>query len=379
MVYLTYNDDINGIFRSQVADVARFLQNDTGERIRVVALVSVKKYREQSRKARQLPHRVLVLPMVPWIKNWRKNSWLLWPLFLFWREKILLGRSVFATCLGLMMRERGWLRKVGLDGRAAVAAEWNEYQVGGAGVFSAETLRKIEEQAVLESDGRVAVSHELVHYWKEEYGYEGEGHVVIPCTLETGRSGEQDKTLTREILGFGSEDIVLVYAGSSSGWQSFALMDEWVREAMQKDPRVRWLLLSDVMEQELKSWQEFGDERVRRMWVEPQQVASCLALADHGLLIREQSVTNRVACPTKFAEYLEAGLNVLISRELGDLTAFVQEQGCGKVVTPGAEFQDLSPLSSEQRDKNRELARKHFSKGSFREAYRYLMRFLSEQ
>ena len=70
-----------------------------------------------------------------------------------------------------------------------------------------------------------------------------------------------------------------------------------------------------------------------RAWVPHSEVFEVLAACDHGLLLREPTVTNRVAAPTKFAEYLAAGRDVLISPGLGDYTAFVEHEECGQVVT----------------------------------------------
>ena len=64
--------------------------------------------------------------------------------------------------------------------------------------------------------------------------------------------------------------------------------------------------------------------RMIQIWSAEQDVTSYLKLADYGLLIRENTVTNSVASPVKFAEYLNAGLNVIISPVLKDFTEFVK-------------------------------------------------------
>jgi len=69
--------------------------------------------------------------------------------------------------------------------------------------------------------------------------------------------------------------------------------------------------------------------QVSRKWLKHEEVTSFLLACDWGILIREQSVTNKVASPTKFAEYLSAGLPVIISENLGDYTEFVKNNDCG--------------------------------------------------
>jgi hypothetical protein len=106
----------------------------------------------------------------------------------------------------------------------------------------------------------------------------------------------------------------------------------------------------------------------------PDRVADHLAVCDYGLLLREPTITNRVASPTKFAEYLAAGLDVLISPGLGDLSDFVRRHGCGLVVDPGNGSLTLTPNTPERRRRNRQLARDHFEKSAHDAAYARLLR-----
>ena len=54
-----------------------------------------------------------------------------------------------------------------------------------------------------------------------------------------------------------------------------------------------------------------------------------LSAADFGLLLRENNIVNNVASPTKFAEYLMAGLPVIISNGIGDFSYFVRFKNVG--------------------------------------------------
>ena len=93
------------------------------------------------------------------------------------------------------------------------------------------------------------------------------------------------------------------------------------------------------------------------------------------MLVRDDTVTNRVAAPTKFAEYLACGLRVVISKGLGDCSDFVEEHQCGAVVNDDdIDVADLrSRLAASVNPA--ELCLKHFSKDSegVNEAYRELL------
>jgi len=75
------------------------------------------------------------------------------------------------------------------------------------------------------------------------------------------------------------------------------------------------------------------------------EVPGYLAAADVGLLLREPCLVNRVASPVKFAEYLAAGLPVLLTEQIGDYSALAAAHRVGCVI-PYADLQsgDGAPL-----------------------------------
>jgi hypothetical protein len=66
----------------------------------------------------------------------------------------------------------------------------------------------------------------------------------------------------------------------------------------------------------------------------PEETRRTLPAFDAAFLLREPSVVNRVASPVKFAEYLHAGLPVVLTEGIGDATGWVEEHRLG-VVLPG--------------------------------------------
>jgi hypothetical protein len=81
-------------------------------------------------------------------------------------------------------------------------------------------------------------------------------------------------------------------------------------------------------------------------------VKDYLSISDYGILIREYSVTNKVASPTKFAEYLNAGLKVIISPEIGDFSAMVDKYNLGYVYHENNDMLDLKKVSNPEKKQN---------------------------
>lgn len=121
---------------------------------------------------------------------------------------------------------------------------------------------------------------------------------------------------------------------------------------------------------------QFPDQ-VSNKWLKHHEVQKVLAACDYGILFRENSVTNQVASPTKFAEYLSAGLPVIISENLGDYTEFVLAEKCGMVVSENDEI-ILTQQTTEEKQRMIQLAIRHFTKQANRKNYETLLQFINK-
>lgn len=373
MIYLTYNDQPSGIYNSQVIDVCRFLKTELKSDIRLIAFISLRGYSENKRKIRtQLPD-AIVLPMFPRHSNWKKNTFLLRLRLSFLKGKqTVICRGMFTTNMALSLKEKGIVNKVVFDARGAYKAEFSEYL--NKVVKLKDDISELERAAVHESDLRLAVSNKLVDYWVREYAYKGKNHVVIPCTLEVNKKvvfTEQELSDKRKGLGFEADDVVLVYSGSTADWQSAGSIDELMMTQLKEDPKVKVLLLSRFDLSTFQSWKVYPS-RIVQKWLDPNEVPVHLAIADYGLLIREISVTNEVASPTKFAEYLSTGLKIIISAGIGDFPSFVAEHNAGSIYGKN-DILKLEKSGPEEKNRMRKLASSFFTKEKYIDEYKELI------
>jgi hypothetical protein len=374
LVYLTFLESPSGIYQGQVIDVCRFFKSTFGIEVDLVAMVSPRTFGADLRKIKSIYPTAVVIPAPLGWRAWTISKWLhsrILERFLRRGASSILCRGPVATVHALGLRDRGIVQKVGYDGRGAVAAEWEEYAVAPGGRW-VNLVPAIEAMAVRQSDFRLAVSEKLVRYWRERYNYNGNAHVIVPCTLSNHHSmrtvDENEIRALREKLGFKIDDIIICYSGSGAEWHSLDLLDTWLYPIFRRDPRVSLLVLSDATLDRLRIRREFGD-RMRQLWVPPDQVPKYLSLADYGFLVRRDAITNRVAAPTKFAEYLAAGLKILISPCLGDYSDLVEREKLGCVVRNADGLISLELTGGKDRRKMIEFAHTHFEKSQFRKEY----------
>lgn len=368
IIYLTYNDLPSGIFASQVIDVVKYLNSELNTKTRLVSFISLRNFLVNRKKIKGELADAIVIPMFPGVHNWRKNAFLLRLINFIYKPDKIIGRSVMATQLALDLKKRKLLSKVVYDGRGAISAEWKEYNVVDSNSLKNE-IYELEKQAILNADFRIAVSNQLIKYWKKEFNYESLKHVVIPCTLnkafETIEITNEAVITARELIGFSKSDIILAYSGSIAGWQSFELLYGFIKPILISNEDVKLLFLSERDENIVKLEAEFPEKIVCKK-VKPIEVPHYLIAADYGLLIREQSITNLVASPVKFAEYLACGLKVIISEQLGDYTSFVNEHKC---VGGGVEINFFEKTSLSDKLEIKRIALNHFSKRSLNDLY----------
>lgn len=376
MIYLTYADQPSGVYSSQVVDVCNFLNESHNAQIRLVSFISLHNFSHNRQKIKREMPSAIVLPMLPRMTSFGFNTLMLFFVLLFLNQRSVIARNVLAARIAL--RLRSFLKlKVCFDGRGAIAAEWNEYQVVPLQEWK-NSIHTWEKSVVLNADFRIAVSEELVKYWNERYGYSENKHVVIPCTLNTSFRPEilkqEEIENARKKMKFNADDIILVYSGSTAGWQSFDLLQGFLQKIINNNKNIKVLFLSekDKNVDQLKA--EFPD-KIFQTFVKHSEVSGILKSCDIGILIREKSVTNQVASPTKFAEYLSAGLPVIISEGIGDYTSFVKQNDCGWVLDESP--LQMNRLNISERNRLLQLVNDHFTKKSHNASYTNLIQLMT--
>lgn len=374
ILYLTLGDNYSGIYKSQVIDVVSFLKSNFDIKIRLIAFISIRVYKSNRKKIKQYLPDAIILPMFPKLTNWKWNSLLLILMCLLFRPVKIIARGPIATFLALFCKKYKLTKTIVLDCRGVVAAEWNEYNVI-KNIVMEQKIKMIESYSIINSDFRIAVSNKLVEYWRQEYGFISDEYVVIPCTLNQSFLNVDISTNqiieARFKMGFTTEQIVLIYSGSTAGWQSFNILSDYIRSVFEKQNNCVLFFLGQENKDIEKLNEQFPD-RVKNKYVNPEEVMNYLIGADYGLLIRENSITNQVASPVKFAEYLVCGLNVIISEGLGDYSKFVTEMNCGFIYN---KQKILNSISLEEKNINKTLALKFFSKENNIDNYKKVIDF----
>ena len=277
----------------------------------------------------------------------RLNSF---PVFLMMRyRRKLLGLNVptIYHCRGevvtewaLKMRALYPGDKVVLDVRGSRPAEYlYKYGIENPADATGPHLQNYNEKVaflrktVSEADAVTTVSNALKQLLITEYDASAYT-AVVPCCV-SGITDDDKRLETRREWGVAEDEIVVVYSGTTASYQHLEdLTIPFLKELAARNNKIRLAFFSPEPERII---QMLHDAAVNTNAVivknYPQSdVAGALSACDAGILIRKPTLVNRIANPVKIAEYMAAGLPIIIEKGVGGIDGELFERSLVKGV-----------------------------------------------
>ncbi len=364
--YLVFDHYYSGIIQSQVIDVVESLENETNEKFTIIAFVNLRRFIDARAKYKAHAQRVVVLPNFGF-SRWHWSIIFLVPVALLKKPRITIGRSVFANQLALILRKYRLTKEVVLDARGAEFAEWSEYFFKeNEGPIANLELKRLEKESVEQSDRLLAVSKKLINYWCDSLDatFDRNRAMVIPSSLSIHFAKDQIDNAVRlklrNTLSVSMNEVLLVFSGSDSDWHAFFDVLSFCTRLALKQDNIRFLFLTNA-KVDFEKHPSLSGKLILK-WLSQKQVFEYLQAADYGLLLRNNSITNHVSSPVKFAEYLASGLKVIVSDNIGDFSEFVEEHNTGIIVRDWNENLNLEVVSEVERQRISSIGKSMFSK-----------------
>ena len=178
----------------------------------------------------------------------------------------------------------------------------------------------------------LAVSESLKQYLVNNYCLNGERIYVVPCSVAEEISSfeilSKQRDESRKKYSIKDDEIVFVYSGGTSKWQCIEETVELFKEIKKKIRNAKLLLLSGDREYISK----FSDRDIIIDSLRADEVKKTLPIADFTFLLRGDYITNNVAFPNKFLEYVESGAKIISTPYVKDVASFVDEYKLGYVL-----------------------------------------------
>lgn len=297
-------------------------------------------------------------------------------------ESILFCRQPRAAIVGIAARDAIAARgdpspRVVLDLRGARDVEYlmtlgkTEAELTSAEQARLLEYRAQEELACRRADAVLCVSHPMARLVAQRYAIEEKKIGRVPNHAEPVEGAEALRSKARADLGVADDVLLVAYSGTLAAWQMPDASIALFQAVRALRPEARLLFLTPDTDAAAKALAQAGAEDVLLRSAPPGEATKILCAADYGLLLRQDAIVNRVACPVKFGEYLACGVRPVLTPHIGDQSKLCETSDLGVVVgiaSPpdaarivAADATRPGSLGAEGREKRRTWARENIS------------------
>lgn len=257
---------------------------------------------------------------------------------------------------------------------------------GSDSVLKKTVLERIEKIMLASADGMIYASNPLKNVLVNKYPELAQKpSMVIPCfpDLEQFKFDSYARKSLRENWGW-EDCIIVVHSGVNAPWVDISGIQHLLKISSYI-PGIRFLFLTN----QVAEWEKIIDDvidrvKIKILSVDHKDMYKFLSAADVGLVARIDSLINRVASPTKIAEYLATGLPVFMTAGIGDYDNWIEQYRLGLCISTFSDVsleqlkQIFSLLSSLDRNKISCWAKTYLSLQSINDEFASLCRQLTE-
>lgn len=165
------------------------------------------------------------------------------------------------------------------------------------------------------ADGALVVTHALEEYTRTRYKLsEHFKFYIVPCATISSKGMEsrdyqEYRKEYRQKYDLKDGEIAFIYSGGISPWQCIEeTIDVYKRISKQIKKKSRLLIFSfniDAIKHLLTGIDVIHDKYT------PEELPKALCAGDYAFLLRQDNLTNNVAFPNKFLEYVQGGMSII--------------------------------------------------------------------
>lgn len=188
-----------------------------------------------------------------------------------------------------------------------------EIEYLGQSKYKLEKAKKYEKQAFSILKNFVCVSQKMIELYKNKYpNTENLNYIKLPI-FSLNKSSTVEKQA--------HDKIKIIYPGRASKWQNIPEMMSTISKLID-NPNYEFEIFTPDTDIFINEAQKYKIENLSIKNKKPNELQEEYKYADLGLILREDNIVNRVACPTKLIEYMENGvIPVVLQPEIGDFNA----------------------------------------------------------
>ena len=193
--------------------------------------------------------------------------------------------------------------------------------------------KTITKKSIQYIDGLFVVTEALREYFKVKYPVKQEcPFFIIPCATDGIRFNQEeyleDRKKYRDKYHIDNDEIVFIYSGGISPWQCVSETVELYKKiANGVNKKTRMLVFSH--NRDAIASMAAGDVRIQIDSYSPEELVHALHVGDFAFLLRTNCITNNVAFPNKYLEYVQSGMKIITTPYVKEIAKQVKENDLG--------------------------------------------------
>jgi hypothetical protein len=201
------------------------------------------------------------------------------------------------------------------------------------------------------ASGSMVVTEALEEYVKKNYTIPSNFHFYrIPCATSTTIVNEieyvENRKKYRAKYSIADNEIVFIYSGGVSSWQCVEETIQLYKDlSKQINRKTRMLIFSHNIEY-IKALAG-NDTTIQTDSYGALELSKALCAGDYAFLLRKDCVTNNVAFPNKFLEYVQSGLRVITTPYVYEVYKQVSANNLGEIYLMDNNISNLVTLINE--------------------------------
>lgn len=199
-----------------------------------------------------------------------------------------------------------------------VLPEENLMMFNGLKKYFKYAYNRILEKLALHYSTKIFFVSESMHmHYKKVYGYKGNKHFIMPCF---NQELEEQYFNNQKYL-----QPTFVYAGNLAKWQCIDKTLKLFSLIKQSIPDAKITFLTKEKDKAIKLAEQYDIYDLEVKYVPYTELNREMSKYKYGFLLRENTVVNNVATPTKMNSYLACGVIPIFSEVIGDFREVLKD------------------------------------------------------
>ena len=250
----------------------------------------------------------------------------------FFDKKIVFSQNYYSSYIGLHLKRS--LNNVYLHANLRGLPAEEEFSYSNSfylrRVLNYIVLKSIEKKIISSSDSLSVVSEQYKNYLENKFKIGLKSLVVYPCAYNNIQfyRDESLRKIYRKKYKIKNHQKVFIYSGSMNKYQMPESIFQFYENIAEQDKEKKcaFIILTPEKAKAIQISKSYNIHALNIKFAYGGDLLGIYNASDIGVVCRKNDIVNRVASPTKIAEYMSTGNSVILTEGIGDYSKDLKDK-----------------------------------------------------